>query len=628
MRAHAKTILRAAAAASSLTLFAPAAQAATRYVSPTGSDAVNCLSQAAPCQSLQRAVNQAVTGDTLAVAEGTYVYTAAQEVCSAPVGETGVVCILNKVLTLQGGYPTGNWVTPDPTAHPSIISGQNTRRGILVERTGPAEPAAGLTLDGFQIRNCSGGPATVGDLITAFGGGLSALAPTVGSAIAVTIRRVVFDSNIVIGGNGGAGAGAGGAVALRNVNPGVLDQLTFTNNTARGGTGSPRGGYGIGGGVFTFQSVVTGTNLTFTGNRAEGGNTTGDGTDGVGEEGDAQGGGFAAQQGSTVTLTGIVANGNAADGGNAAVHPGGGFGGALYTELATFTVSQAELFSNTVSGGNASNGGTSGGLGAGGAVMSFRANLNLSRTRMILNQSLAGTGTANAGDAGGGAVYITGAVPIDTTSQLTNVIIGDNAVSGLFGGGGALFLQNSNNTLTHVTLARNQLQTATLTGLAMVLVGANVTATMNHCIIADHTAAPVRPALYNQTGGSYTLNRGLFAGNNDDTNNGDGGAGTYSGLATMTSAGSAGFRSPARPTTTTTCSPPRPPSTSPWAARSPSTSTGRSVPAHATSGPTSSMCSSSATGSSRATPRPGPSRRLDGRPRPAGRGDLGRRQHL
>src|SRR5690349_16104073 len=51
----------------------PVASAATRYVATTGDDSANdCLSQAAPCLTIQRGVNQSVAGDVVDVAAGTY----------------------------------------------------------------------------------------------------------------------------------------------------------------------------------------------------------------------------------------------------------------------------------------------------------------------------------------------------------------------------------------------------------------------------------------------------------------------------------------------------------------------------------------------------------------------------
>jgi hypothetical protein len=53
-------------------VFATPAQAATRYVSTTGSDTTTCT-QTAPCKSLARAYTVSAAGDTVEVAAGSYV---------------------------------------------------------------------------------------------------------------------------------------------------------------------------------------------------------------------------------------------------------------------------------------------------------------------------------------------------------------------------------------------------------------------------------------------------------------------------------------------------------------------------------------------------------------------------
>jgi hypothetical protein len=58
------------AAFAALLLVVPPASAATRYLSPSGSDAGNCLS--APCATFARAYNQAASGDVIVVGAGVY----------------------------------------------------------------------------------------------------------------------------------------------------------------------------------------------------------------------------------------------------------------------------------------------------------------------------------------------------------------------------------------------------------------------------------------------------------------------------------------------------------------------------------------------------------------------------
>src|SRR5690349_6180653 len=89
------------------------AAATTRYVATSGTDAGNCSTSASPCRTVQYAVNQsAVSGDVIKVATGSYVYPGSN---SCPWAITSaVVCIVDKNLTIFGGYSTSNWSTADP----------------------------------------------------------------------------------------------------------------------------------------------------------------------------------------------------------------------------------------------------------------------------------------------------------------------------------------------------------------------------------------------------------------------------------------------------------------------------------------------------------------------------------
>ena len=91
------------------------AAATTRYVATSGTDAGNCSSVGSPCRTVQYAVNQAASGDQILVAQGTYIYNANADICSFLLTRA-VVCVLDKRLTILGGYSTSNWSTANPAA--------------------------------------------------------------------------------------------------------------------------------------------------------------------------------------------------------------------------------------------------------------------------------------------------------------------------------------------------------------------------------------------------------------------------------------------------------------------------------------------------------------------------------
>jgi len=70
VKSCARPLAALAAAAFALLLVAPSASAATRYLSPSGSDAGNCIG--APCATFGRAYNVAADGDVIVVGAGVY----------------------------------------------------------------------------------------------------------------------------------------------------------------------------------------------------------------------------------------------------------------------------------------------------------------------------------------------------------------------------------------------------------------------------------------------------------------------------------------------------------------------------------------------------------------------------
>jgi len=522
-------------------------------VAPSGTDTSGCGSEALPCRTIQYAVNLASSGDTILVARGTYVYSPATDICSSSLGTTGVVCVVNKQLTILGGYTSSDWSNPDPTTNVTIIDGQDTYRGVFVTDT--LSSATALNMEGFTIRNgqARGIPARPGDdQINAFGGGMLV------EFGRLTLRDMVFESNSAIGESTTSaygGSAGGGGLAMRFVPSGTLERLTFTENQALANSGSERGGYAIGGGLYTYYSIVSGRYITLTDNTAVGGSCDGDG-ELNGEYADAQGGGAAIQEGSEVDLQYVVATGNTAVGGAAPYgNAGGAFGGALFAERSTFTLTDAYIFGNVAQGGDGVNanaliGGT--GFGQGGGMATIHANVTLNRTAVINNTAKGGTGATHMGSAGGGGVAFS-RIEGDTTVQIANSIIADNLAQmgggqvDIGGGAGGLWLQGVYADIVHTTFARNRLSSASMQGQAIALLSIGTatptTANISYTIIAEHTNNSGAAAIHAQPNNTVNLYRGLFAGNTNDTNNeGDPTPpGTFTGLGTMLSARSAGF---------------------------------------------------------------------------------------
>ena len=516
-------------------------------VAPSGSDAPGCGSAAMPCRSIAFAVNQAAPGGEIRVAAGTYQNTGPDPACSFLID--AVVCVNSKPLTLRGGFSTGNWSSPDPSANPTIIDGQNTYRGVNVVR------ANRLTMEGFIIQNGRAVPDP-GDP-NAFGGGMS----TIESVI--TLRDMVFRNNRVIGPDTGSdrgGAGAGGALAIRSSPAGVsstLERVTFENNTSSGGASSGRGGFAFGA-VFVYASHVNITDCTFTGNRALAGNG-GSGIGGDGLRADALGGAIALEYGAVAILSGVRANNNEVVGGNGSQYGGGGFGGGLMSEDASVTIVDSEFKSNVVRGGNGS---ADGGMAGGGGILAFNSSARIERVQVIANRLIGGNASSGgtAGTGGGGGLYLwRGRPDAPSVNEVVNTIVADNVLEmgqgrNVGGGGGGIQVQGLTANLTHLTLARNRLGSGLVVGQAIVVLRAPdvsaATANLSHSIIANHTAETSgATAVVVLQGNTLNMNRVLFAGNtsNLNTNSVPLPPGAINGLNTVINASSAGFASPGAP---------------------------------------------------------------------------------
>ncbi len=533
----------------------------TIRVSTAGSDAGNCGSAVAPCRNPQRAVTLSAAGDQILVAAGVYTFQAGLDPCSTSgIGATAVVCALNKPIVLRGGYDGASWASPAFGPDATVIDGQGSRRGVLVEDTAGLNRAA-VTLENLTVANGRGTARTAGAgdaLIFGFGGGLDS------TFAATVVRDVVFRDNLALGtASGGAygGTGSGGAVSLRAVPAGsLLERVVFLRNEARGGAGAQRGGYAVGGAVFSYRSSYTGSDWTLLDNLAQAGSSAGSGVAG-GQKADGLGGAVAFQLGTQATVERLVAHGNEARGGAANAtsgSAGGAFGGALFAEGAggadatAVTLRDLRLEWNVARGAAAGNGG----YGSGGGFHTIDAGVVLERARVVGNQALGGNGTAagSQGPAGGGGAAFTRTTPAVTALVRDSLFAANSVVAGAVGsvvggGGGGLWLQGLGAVVRDSTLVDNWLGQSYLQGHAMVLLafvsGADVE--LQYSVVSDHVTPAGPHAVHVQAGSTIHFEPSLFAANGSNTNQGQAGAGTFLGAGSIQTAGAVGYLSPGAP---------------------------------------------------------------------------------
>ena len=228
----------------------PRAAAAILYVSATDP----ACGGSAPCYAtLQAAVNAAVNGDEVRVAAGTYTGSA-----SVVVGintYTQVVAIINKTLTLAGGYTNTNWTTPDLMLNTTNIDAEQHGRGVTIIGTGTQT----VTVSGFTIYGGDytglGNPPGVGNEACVKTG-----ADCGGGLYAYWVRLFLLDSVIVknTASRNPTYSDGGGAFLIGLKAGSRVENTLFSANTTRPS-------YGGGGGAY----VDSGSGITFAGCRFE-----------------------------------------------------------------------------------------------------------------------------------------------------------------------------------------------------------------------------------------------------------------------------------------------------------------------------------------------------------------------
>lgn len=529
-------------------------------VATTGSNRIDCGGIGNPCRTLQYAVNRAANEEwvNILVAGGVYTRQSGDASSCDNLAIDAVACIINRRVEMHGGYSVTDWTTPNVTENPTIIDGQGKRRGVMMLNV--SKPGNTLSMSGFTIRNGFGTGISSrrgNDAISGFGGGM--FVDSAGAAL----HHIRFENNRVGGKNrnsGHGGSAAGGGSAIRGaIGTVTLDEIEFINNRAEGGSGDVRGGYGIGGGLYTYSTIVRADNIYAEGNVAMAGAASGGGVDSAGELSDSQGGALAFHRNSDIQLTNAVISNNKAIGGTAINgNAGGAFGGGIFSEgVVNFTIYDTEISGNEALGGAGINDGAAthgAGYSSGGGMRLSKSPARIERVSVVDNLARGGRGVRYQGSAGGGGISLTSihnhaATMINVVVAGNRVEMGEGSDASVGGGGGGIWVQGVNVDINHTTIADNELEQDTLLqGTAVALVDRSVSrfsVLLRNSIVARHSSTDNAQAILIQRNGTIQFQNVLVS---SISGSGlTGGSGTAQGLDSIRTVETMDFLSPAAP---------------------------------------------------------------------------------
>jgi hypothetical protein len=420
------------------------------FVSPAGSGTL--CTQIDPC-GLQTALSIATDGNAIYLGAGTYT------------GTGQAVITITHSITIYGGWD-GTVASPpvrDPDAYPSVINGENQRRGIFISfNTAPA-------LDGLVVtrgtatyvsfRPGYGGgiyarwanPIIVNNLITNNTASLDASIYGIGGGIAAEFpHQIVISGNHIISNTASRESlGSGGGINARGDSIQILNNIIMSNTAAM-----INGVNGFGGGMVlnNFEpSVIRGNQIL--GNVA---NTSGNGYGGGMDIGSSSvltvtenvirdntasasrglgfGGGIAAMSGRDTIITRNQIEDNIAQDGDTVAYTN--HGGGIYCSA----MDHAQISANQILRNVASRPGN----GSGGGIYANQCD-NLTINNNIVQENFGSIGDNNGY---GGGVTVSRSENILLES---NRIVSNTASNSIYGYGGGLHIAHS----TSFTMANN-----------------------------------------------------------------------------------------------------------------------------------------------------------------------------